>query len=127
MVLSNCPQALAASCGVMVSRILFCWASMSASLKFDGFGIPGTPTRLPDHCAGNHEPPLGQSEHQPLIRMLTGALASDWSVRMLAAVEAIGVTLNPAFSKPLTISSLPATRCASSLVKYHLSSYSPGL
>src|SRR3954451_24500767 len=127
MVLSNSPQALAASSGVNVSRMRFCSLSMSASLKLEGFGMPSTPTRLPAHWAGNHEPPVGQSEHHPLERTLIGDFGSVRSVRMVSSVEAIGVALKPPASRPLTISFFAATDRASSDANRNLISNSPGL
>src|SRR3954447_15082377 len=127
MVLSNWPQAGAACCGDMVSRMLSCLASMSACLKFARFGMPSTPTRLPSHWAGNHEPPVGQSEHQPLERTLIGDFGSVRSVRIVSEVEAIGVALKPPASRPLTISFFAATDRASSDANRNLISNSPGL
>ena len=72
MVLSNSPQAAVASSGVIVSRILFCRSSIFLTLKLAGLGMPSRPTRSPDHWAGNHEPPDGQSEHHPLERTFCG-------------------------------------------------------
>src|SRR3954469_14105515 len=104
-----------------------CSSSISFTLKFDGLGMPSTPTRLPSHWAGNHEPPVGQSEHHPLERTLIGDFGSVRSVRMVSEVDAIGVALKPAASRPLTISFLPETARASSEAKRNLISYSPGL
>src|SRR4051794_39771281 len=126
MDLSNWPQAGAACSGDMVSRMLFCLASMSASLNWAGFGMPSRPTRLPDHWAGNHEPPVGQSEHQPLERTLIGDFGSVRSVRIVSRVEAIGVALKPAAVRPFTISFFAATWLSSSVANRNLISYSPG-
>src|SRR3954449_9898022 len=127
MLLSNWPQAGAACCGVMVSRMWFCWASMSFSLKLARFGMPSTPTRSPAHWAGNQEPPVGQSEHQPLERTLIGDFGSVRSVRIVSEVEAIGVALKPPAVRPFTISFLAATDRSSSLANRNLISNSPGL
>src|SRR3954469_23286336 len=91
-----------------------CSSSISFTLKFDGLGMPSTPTRLPSHWAGNHEPPVGQSEHQPLERALIGDFGSVRSVRIVSEVEAIGVALKPPASRPLMISFFAATDRASS-------------
>src|SRR4051794_21434886 len=95
-------------------------SSLSFSLNFDGFGMPSTPTRLPSHWAGNHEPPVGQSEHQPLERTLIGDFGSVRSVRIVSEVEAIGVALKPPAWRPFTISFLAATDRSSSLANRNL-------
>src|SRR4051812_10732059 len=127
MDLSNWPQAGAACSGDMVSRMLSCLASMSACLKFARFGMPSTPTRLPSHWAGNHEPPVGQSEHQPLERTLIGDFGSVRSVRIVSEVEAIGVALKPPALRPFAISFFAATARSSSLANRNLISNWPGL
>ena len=71
MNLSNSPQAAGTSSAGR-PRISFCLASASASLKLAGLGMPSRPTSAPSHWAGNHEPPDGQSEHQPVERTLIG-------------------------------------------------------
>src|SRR3954452_18035230 len=114
MNLSNSPQEAAAS-SAEPSRISFCLASASASLKWDWLGMPSSPTSAPSHWAGNHEPPVGQSEHQPLERTLIGLSYCTRSSRIFSDVDAIGVALKPPASRPLTIWSLPATDSGSSV------------
>ena len=77
--------------------------------------MPASPTSEPSHWAGNHEPPVGQSEHQPLERTFTGASGSVRASRIFSVVVAIGVAVKPAASKPLTSWSFAATDSGSSV------------
>src|SRR5919107_5265433 len=100
MNLSNSPQA-AATWSEGRLRISFCLASASSSVNMDGFGMPARGANEPSHCAGNHEPPDGQSEHHPLERTLIGLSGSVRASRIFSDVEAIGAALKPPASKPL--------------------------
>src|SRR5689334_10108891 len=101
----------------------FCRWSASGSLNIDGLGMPATFTSEPSHCAGNHEPPDGQSEHHPLERTLIGLFGSVRASRILSVVDAIGVALKPPAWRPLTIWSLAATDSGSSVAYRNLISY----
>src|SRR3954468_21542189 len=91
MNLSKSPQPAGAS-SAGPSRTARCLASASGSSRLEGLGIPSRPTSWPLHCAGNHEPPEGQWEHQPPDLTFTGLSYSRLADRMAARVEAMGVT-----------------------------------